>query len=77
MTRRNRQRWEPVSVGEIANRVFLDTCDRQILRQIEKLSSPRLGGSTRIEASEYLAGLLVAYEEAAGRPWSPDGEIAA
>ena len=67
----------PVHISNPSDRVFLDTCTRQIFYQIEKLSSPRLGGAARIEAQEYLSGILVAYEEAAGQPWSPGGEIAA
>ena len=67
----------PTHIGGVADRVFLDTCHRQILYQIEKLSSPRLGGAARIEAQEYLSGILVAYQEAAGHPWAPGGKIAA
>jgi hypothetical protein len=60
----------PRHIAEIATTVFLVTCEHQIRRQIEKLSNPAFGGSSRIEAQEYLADILVAYEEVAGRPWS-------
>lgn len=59
----------PRPIGEIAAKVFLDACESQILRQIEKLSNPAFGGSARVEARKYLAGLTVAYKEAAGHPF--------
>ena len=59
----------PRHIGEIAGKVFLEVCEKQILRQIEKLSNPAFGGSARVEATEYLSGLLVAYKETIGRPW--------
>lgn len=43
----------PHHIGDIAAKVFLDTCDRQILHQLEKLANPAFGGCSRIEATEY------------------------
>lgn len=59
----------PRHIGEITAKMLLDTCEKQILRQIEKLSNPAFGGSAPVEAQEYLQRFLIAFEEAAGRPF--------
>jgi hypothetical protein len=62
----------PVHVAEPVGRFFLDTCTRQIERQLEKLSNPGFGGTARVEATEYFADLLTVYEERSGQPCAPD-----
>lgn len=59
-----------VHISEPTGSLFLNATNKQIWLQLEKLSNPAFGGTGRVQAKEYLAGLLVAYEEATGTPWS-------
>ncbi len=68
---------DPVHVGTLADDIVLRATTRQIERQLEKLTNPAFGGAGHVAATEFLAALLVIYEEKTGRAWSPGGEIAA